>query len=541
MADHSGVISANETWTLATSPHNITGAITINDGVVVTIEAGVNVVFQGNYTVTINGAIAGQATAVDEILVSTSTGTTRTTANGNFTLAAVDAGMNFDYWRFKGAGQIVIGATYAGNLNWDYVVMEDHRYAVDIRAPVTIENLLLRRCGDTFGCILTNAADDNVTVSGVLHIDQWTTIGILNAGAPWDISKLVMSNSPDSTRLITNNAGNDAVFDCDQIWCYHNTGYITVSAGSLRLILREGLFTNHETNFISGSGTAGLTAASAFITVDAINNQAAAFSSTVQLINCYIAGCLNALLDNPDTTADAGVVDGTFNTSSSETPAQFANVDAVTGMRSARRNPVSATVNSDNVTDDQVTINFTPNCPCTAELWVSETGAFEGEEYCAASQGDCWVPHFSYERQYYQKGVAGNLVSPPMASGTYYYKLRLIAPWGESALVGDGTDTFVLAGGSGSPTATVKYPVIVVTAAGASAVTTDTLWIKGFHYAAGAASRQVIVRDAAGTDIWSGTSSTKQQNFGTTFEKPMRVNGLKVTTLTGGTLYVYVS
>jgi hypothetical protein len=47
--NHTGTISSNETWTLANSPHHITGNITIAADVVVTIEAGCDVQFDGNY------------------------------------------------------------------------------------------------------------------------------------------------------------------------------------------------------------------------------------------------------------------------------------------------------------------------------------------------------------------------------------------------------------------------------------------------------------------------------------------------------------
>lgn len=540
MADHSGTISANETWTLATSPHNITGALTINDGVVVTIQAGVSVVFQGNFTVTVNGAIAGQATAALPIVVTTSTGTTRTTSNGTFTLNAVDAGMNFDYWRFSGAGAVVIGATYAGNLSWNNTIFEDHVAAVDIRAPVTIQTMLVRRCGGAFGTIFTNAADDNVTVTGALHVDEFINTGIYNSGAPWDVTKLTLSNGPDSTYAFRNAAGNNALLDCDEFYFYNNTGYVTATAGSIKLIIREGVMRNCDTNFIATSGTAGITGSECFITADMIINQSAAVTGTVQLLNSYIAGTAGALLTEYDATADAGVVDATFNTSSTDTPAQFTNVDAVTGMRTARRSPASATVNTVVVSGEQVTVNFTPTVPCRAELWVTETGAFTGEEYCVGGKGTTWVPHFAYDQQYYQKGTAADLVSPPMGNGTYYYKLKIITPWGEAGFVGDGTGTFTINQGGGSPTATVSFPFIVVTAAGASAVTTAKLWLTGIFFAAGAASRSVLVQDQNDITIWSATSSAKQQNIGFQFNEPVRLDGLKVPTLSGGTLYLYV-
>lgn len=75
--NHSGVISTNETWALADSPHYITGNITqINSGAVVTVEAGCTIIFNGDYYIlaTSTGTFNCEGTAAAPITITSSAG-----------------------------------------------------------------------------------------------------------------------------------------------------------------------------------------------------------------------------------------------------------------------------------------------------------------------------------------------------------------------------------------------------------------------------------------------------------------------------------
>jgi hypothetical protein len=60
-----GFVSGN--WTLAESPYNIEGDITIHADSILTIEPGVEVIFQGLYSLQVNGALAAIGTEIDSI------------------------------------------------------------------------------------------------------------------------------------------------------------------------------------------------------------------------------------------------------------------------------------------------------------------------------------------------------------------------------------------------------------------------------------------------------------------------------------------
>jgi len=57
----SGVISAPTTWSLDKSPYIVTGSITVNVGVVLTIQPGVVVKFQPNTQLSVQGVLAAAA------------------------------------------------------------------------------------------------------------------------------------------------------------------------------------------------------------------------------------------------------------------------------------------------------------------------------------------------------------------------------------------------------------------------------------------------------------------------------------------------
>lgn len=60
--NHTGTISTNETWALADNDHHITGNITVNANVTLTIAAGVNVYWDGSYTITRQAGSGGTTT-----------------------------------------------------------------------------------------------------------------------------------------------------------------------------------------------------------------------------------------------------------------------------------------------------------------------------------------------------------------------------------------------------------------------------------------------------------------------------------------------
>ena len=64
----SGGVYNSETWDLAGSPYNVSGNLVIFDGVEVTIEAGVKVMFEPSASMELRGKLWAIGTASDSIV-----------------------------------------------------------------------------------------------------------------------------------------------------------------------------------------------------------------------------------------------------------------------------------------------------------------------------------------------------------------------------------------------------------------------------------------------------------------------------------------
>ena len=63
----SGAIAANTTWMKANSPYRVTGAVTVNTGVTLTIEPGVDVLFDADVQFVVQGRLQAVGTETDSI------------------------------------------------------------------------------------------------------------------------------------------------------------------------------------------------------------------------------------------------------------------------------------------------------------------------------------------------------------------------------------------------------------------------------------------------------------------------------------------
>ena len=62
-----GIISSDATWTMGGSPYSLTGPVKINNGVILTIDAGVTVNLNG-YKIQVNGILDAQGSSADKII-----------------------------------------------------------------------------------------------------------------------------------------------------------------------------------------------------------------------------------------------------------------------------------------------------------------------------------------------------------------------------------------------------------------------------------------------------------------------------------------
>ncbi|HBG86077.1 MAG TPA: hypothetical protein DDW62_00845 [Marinilabiliaceae bacterium] len=142
-AEVSGTISANTTWTLANSPYIVTNNITVNAGVTLTIENGVEVRFaDGRYMVIAGGATGGTLSA-DNVAFTSNTGTTAGLWNAIYFDNGSTANLSncsFQYathaLRIRGAVNMNIDASCSFNdISYNAVYMEFRTLNSDMTLP----------------------------------------------------------------------------------------------------------------------------------------------------------------------------------------------------------------------------------------------------------------------------------------------------------------------------------------------------------------------------------------------------------------------
>ncbi len=117
--DHTGAITSNETWYASDNPHVITGTVTVNSGVTLTLESSVEIRFDASKYIYVYGIVNAPGTSSDKIIF-----TRNTAANGG--------GLRF----------------YAASIgNFTHCVMEHAVYGVrgDSTAIVSLSNCLLQK------------------------------------------------------------------------------------------------------------------------------------------------------------------------------------------------------------------------------------------------------------------------------------------------------------------------------------------------------------------------------------------------------------
>ena len=110
----SGSISTDTTWTLANSPYFVEGNITVESGVVLTIEAGVEVRFNGSFSFIVNGTL--NATGTSGLPIKFTSNQTLPSSGDWQGIILQGTNNTMDYWQisnFNGKSFAVIGPFFA--------------------------------------------------------------------------------------------------------------------------------------------------------------------------------------------------------------------------------------------------------------------------------------------------------------------------------------------------------------------------------------------------------------------------------------------
>ncbi len=125
MTDKSGNIAANETWTLAGSPYILTGDVTVNNGVTLTIEPGVVVMAGASKRLLVQGHLQALGTAVQPILFTSQSNTgpnewdglvfwggSGNTGTGNLSYVTIRYGGDYNGWSYSGLSVVDVSSGF---------------------------------------------------------------------------------------------------------------------------------------------------------------------------------------------------------------------------------------------------------------------------------------------------------------------------------------------------------------------------------------------------------------------------------------------
>ena len=203
---------STDTWDLAGSPYEVTGDITLPDGVTLTIEAGVVVQFEGEYHFTINGTIITQSNEGNEIIFTNADDA----ADGN----------GWDGIRFMDPNE---------NSVFNYVII---RNALETANDMSGGGLYIENCDETFN-FLTIENCETTKYGGGLYLKNanpvFNTLVIDGCSANYDGGGMFLFNSDPiiNQALIINN------------WADWSGGAIVTFNGSNPIINKTTISENH--------------------------------------------------------------------------------------------------------------------------------------------------------------------------------------------------------------------------------------------------------------------------------------------------------
>ena len=216
-----GTITSSTTWALSSSPYVVTGDVTVNAGVILSIEPGVVVKFQAGKNLTINGILNAVGTPEQRIIF---TSVKDDSVGGDF---------NQDG-----------SATWARPNDWGQILFGNS--SVDTQTKL-IQTVV--RFGGSTGAVQTNSASPTISDNQIVQNGTYG-LRVVNVSAPKIQRNLVLDNLSGGILLETTSS---PLIEGNEIW--GNNGYAVYMDATCYPILTGNRAFYNDRNGVRVSGT----------------------------------------------------------------------------------------------------------------------------------------------------------------------------------------------------------------------------------------------------------------------------------------------
>jgi hypothetical protein len=170
--NHTGAISSGETWTTAGNVHHLTGDTTLNNGVTLTIDAGVEIQTNSSaYQLIIEGKLYAVGTRSNLIRFHSNVADELISSAGYLQINNSDAGTDVEYWYFYAGYGLLVSASVTVNGTFKYLLMIDCYYAFYIQSATIMSYIYARKThGSTAYTTYSNNSGNTVSY---LHLDDY--------------------------------------------------------------------------------------------------------------------------------------------------------------------------------------------------------------------------------------------------------------------------------------------------------------------------------------------------------------------------------
>lgn len=451
MADWSGAQAVNFA---PADGDRITGALTVNDGVTWTWNAGVDLTETGLYDKTINGRIVADLTLDNPGTLQSSSATPVCDGIGSFVMNAVDSG-----GKMKGLilyhlqYGIYFNSSYtAHNMDIDNVIFDSCAASVGAYAAActtTFGNIECRNCilASTSQRLISMEAAQTTTYASVWIHDCFFYNGYIvkQTAGTLNLTEIIVercSNPISGNSLFLRSSGTPTL-NITKIWLFSQSGsssYIFDGWSASGTLNVDGGIIGSQWGLINP------TTAETNVTFDNVDfyMNGRGYVGSGNFNNCYFEANYNngtayyepGLMWQPADTGGIGDDTSSYNT------VPFYTCDSITSARATPNYPLTnaSDLAVSSVTDDSATFAYTPNCPGETFIYIYDaattvTNWWDLSDYqglCIHSHRE-WQDRSGNNQKIHQLTSRSRTITDYFKAGkTYKARVATKVPWGHT-------------------------------------------------------------------------------------------------------------